>query len=105
MVRRFTILLAVAALAFGAVPLTRGPLGPLVAVAAVAFLLVLASGTPGVRDVWSSVVGAVPGGGLLRDSQKLLAPWVLLLALAFLIGLTIYAVWRRQRRRASQENG
>lgn len=31
--------------------------------------------------------------------------YVLLPALAFLIGLTIYAVWRRQRRRASQENG
>ena len=31
--------------------------------------------------------------------------YVLLPALAFFIGLTIYAVWRRQRRRASQENG
>ncbi|MEQ8928311.1 MAG: mercury resistance system transport protein MerF [Nitratireductor sp.] len=30
---------------------------------------------------------------------------MLLPALAFFIGLTIYAVWRRQRRRASQENG
>lgn len=30
--------------------------------------------------------------------------YVLLHALAFFIGLTIYAVWR-QRRRASQENG
>lgn len=30
--------------------------------------------------------------------------YVLLPALAFFIGLTIYAVWR-QRRRASQENG
>lgn len=31
---------------------------------------------------WSTVIEAVPGGGLLRDAHKLLAPWVLLLAAA-----------------------
>ena len=31
--------------------------------------------------------------------------YVLLPALAFFVALTVYAVWRRQRRRASQENG
>lgn len=30
--------------------------------------------------VWTWIVTTVPGGGLLRDSQKLLAPWVVVLA-------------------------
>lgn len=30
--------------------------------------------------VWAALIDAVPGGGLARDAQKLLAPWVLLLA-------------------------
>lgn len=33
-------------------------------------------------DIWSAAVDLVPGGGLLRDAHKLLAPWVLLLAAA-----------------------
>ncbi|MFM1964401.1 MAG: hypothetical protein RL134_126, partial [Actinomycetota bacterium] len=32
--------------------------------------------------IWSAAVDIVPGGGLLRDAQKLLAAWVLLLAAA-----------------------
>lgn len=31
---------------------------------------------------WASVIEAIPGGGVLRDAQKLIAPWVILLAVA-----------------------
>ena len=30
--------------------------------------------------VWSALVVVAPGGGVLRDAQKLLAPWVVLAA-------------------------
>ena len=30
--------------------------------------------------LWSAVVLHLPGGGVLRDAQKLLAPWVVLVA-------------------------
>ncbi|GAA1760109.1 hypothetical protein [Nostocoides vanveenii] len=74
--------LAVVALAAGVRPLLRGAARPLLGAAVLAYLVVLASGVPGVRDGWASVIGAVPGGGVLRDTQKLLAAWMLLTALA-----------------------
>lgn len=38
---------------------------------------------------WSAVVTALPGGGLVRDSQKLLAPWVMLLALGVALAVDV----------------
>lgn len=32
--------------------------------------------------VWAALIDGLPGGGLARDAQKLLAPWILLLAAA-----------------------
>jgi hypothetical protein len=51
------------------------------AVAAVAGLLAAVASAL-LPTAWSLVVDGVPGGGLARDAQKLLAPWVLLLAAA-----------------------
>lgn len=68
----------------GATPLLRS-LGRTVAgwwclVAALGLLAALASTlAPG---AWTGLLEAMPGGGLARDAQKLLAPWVLLLAAA-----------------------
>lgn len=41
-----------------------------------------ASALPGGRSLVAWVVTTVPGGGLLRDSQKFVAPWMLFVALA-----------------------
>lgn len=59
----------------------RGGPGVLLAVPVVVCwaLLLLSLGGPA-EGVWEAVVTRLPGGGLLRDSQKLLAVWVVLAA-------------------------
>jgi hypothetical protein len=71
-----------AALALGLRPLLArtGP-GPAVAAAA-ALVLAAAAAVPVLDDLLGAIVTGVPGGGLLRDGQKLLAPAALLVALA-----------------------
>jgi len=54
----------------------------LVVAAAVALVLAAAATVPVLDDLLAAVVEHVPGGGLLRDGQKLLAPAALLVALA-----------------------
>jgi hypothetical protein len=86
---RGNVVLAVAALAcVVAVVLAAGPAvwrsgpgGRALFVAGLAGLVApaLLATSPG-RAALSAVVAQVPGGGLLRDGQKLLAPWVLLVA-------------------------
>ncbi|HHU10878.1 MAG TPA: hypothetical protein GXZ60_12825 [Intrasporangiaceae bacterium] len=66
----------------------RGPRA-LVVVAIGAFLLTVSSTLQATSGLWSALITEVPGGGLLRDSQKLLAPWVLLIALG--LGLLVDA--------------
>jgi hypothetical protein len=73
---------AVLALLAGVPLLWRTRLRRLLYAALVAFAAVAASALPGPRGGWDFLVVHLPGGGVLRDSQKLLAPWVLLLALA-----------------------
>ena len=78
------VLLGVAALG---VPLLRrssrrGTALRLAAAAASGLGLALAGATPGARDLLTGLVEAVPAAGLLRDGQKWLAPWALLLAVA-----------------------
>ena len=85
-----SVLLAVLAL-LGLRPLSRvlgrAAVGWLAA-CAVAGLLVAVLGTwSPARGLVEQVVSSVPGGGLLRDGQKWLAPWTLLLALAAPLGL------------------
>jgi hypothetical protein len=58
-------------------------------------VLVVISAAPGLDRAWSAIVGALPGGGLLRDAQKLLAAWIVLLAVG--LGLVVEALFRRPR--------
>ena len=82
-----TWVLATALLALGALGARRlwrhlgvgvGAWWIVIAVAGVAAAIASAA----LAGAWSSAIEAVPGGGLLRDAHKLLAPWVLLLAAA-----------------------
>ncbi|WP_265446762.1 hypothetical protein [Flexivirga meconopsidis] len=43
-------------------------------------LLAAASAVPGLRDVMTAAVTSLPGGGLLRDAQKFVGLWVVLVA-------------------------
>lgn len=71
------------------------PLVPLV-VGLVPLVLVLIASTPPGRAVLEWVVVTVPGGGLLRDTQKWLAPWACVLAV--LVGRGAEALLDRVRR-------
>ena len=68
--------------AWGAGPLTRalgrGIVGWWGVVAVMGLLAAVASAM--VPGAWAALVDVMPGGGLARDAQKLLAPWTLLLA-------------------------
>lgn len=82
-------------IAFAAVVLSVAALGTLtchlrasrdvviLAPAALGLLLVLASGVDLTRTGWEQLLAAVPGGGALRDSHKLLAPWVVMTSVGF----------------------
>ena len=65
----------------------------LAAVLVVFGLLVSLSIAPGAERLWIDVVTGVPGGGALRDSQKLLAVWVVVAA----TGLGVLADVARRR--------
>lgn len=54
---------------------------------------VLAVASALIPSVWAAVITSIPGAGLARDAHKLLAPLVLLLAVAAGLGLT--RGWRR----------
>ena len=54
---------------------------------ALCLVVAAASALPGGRDLVTWIVTDVPGGGLLRDSQKFVAVWALVLAVA--TGLTV----------------
>jgi hypothetical protein len=70
-----------AALVLGLRPVLSGSRG-LVAAGAGGLVLAAAGAVPGADAVLRAVVAHVPGGGLLRDGQKLLAPAALVVALA-----------------------
>ncbi len=62
--------------------LMRPSAGRAFAVAAlVGLAVVVLSALPLTSVAWAEMARAVPGGGILRDSQKLLAPWVVLLSI------------------------
>ena len=87
-------LLTLVALGAGLPPLARH-LRPLVAAAAAGFVLVLVSGTARLAGPWDGALAAVPGGAILRDSHKLLAAWVLVLALAAGVAVDRLQRWPR----------
>ncbi len=81
------VLLAIlATVVYGVVLMVRAkwPLThPLLAVAGLGLALALAATTPGLQPLMGWLVVHVPGGGLLRDAQKWIAPLVLLESVAF----------------------
>ncbi|TWP37129.1 hypothetical protein [Leekyejoonella antrihumi] len=78
-----SVLVAARTTSWRRVPATAG-----LAVAGVLSLVVAAaSSLPGGSDLMTWVVTDVPGGGLLRDSQKFVGVWALVLAVA--TGLTV----------------
>lgn len=85
----FVLLLAAAAWGFPALA-RRWPAGAvagLVAAAAVGFALALGVNLPGVGAAvrWAGV--HLPGGGILRDGQKFVAPFAVLLSVSFGLGV------------------
>ncbi|GAA0219465.1 hypothetical protein [Cryptosporangium japonicum] len=90
----FTVLVLLVA-AFGLRPLLRGPAAMrtpsgFVALAVVALggvVVALLGTVPGGDRLLEALVAHVPGAGLLRDGQKFLAPFALLTALAFALGV------------------
>lgn len=86
----FTVLTLVVA-AFGVRTLARraGPVTApaLLVVAGGSLLIALAGAVPGSDRLLGVLVAHVPGAGLLRDGQKFLAPYALLLALCGALGV------------------
>jgi hypothetical protein len=85
----FAVVLAVAAA--GLAPLLRqwdrGAAVGLLLAAALGLLAAAAYATPGLRALVDLAVTHLPGGGLVRDAQKLVAPLAVLQAVAFGLGV------------------
>jgi len=65
---------------------SRGAAIGLLVAAAVGFALAVAPAIPGIRSGFSFLALRIPGGGLLRDSQKFAAPLALVEALGVAVG-------------------
>ena len=85
----FTVVLAV--MAAGVPPLLRrlepGAAAGLLLAAGVGLVVAAAYAVPGLRSLVDLVVAHVPGGGLVRDAQKFVAPLALVEAAAFGLGV------------------
>ncbi|MFB9320607.1 hypothetical protein [Cryptosporangium minutisporangium] len=96
----FTLLVLAVAVA-GFRPLVRawgrGPAVALAVVAAGALGIAAAGALPGGGQVLGFLVAHVPGAGLLRDGQKFLAPFALVLAVCFALGVERLADAMRTR--------
>jgi hypothetical protein len=97
----FLVVMTLAVLGIGALGRRwgRGPRNGLLAAAAVGFVLAAAPVVPGLDDVVANLSRAVPGGGILRDSQKFVIPLALLLAMGLGLGVerTLAALAARPR--------
>jgi hypothetical protein len=67
------------------------PAIPGLVVVGVLGLLLAAAGSPVLADMTTVFVVNVPGGGLIRDGQKFLAPWMLVVSVA--VGTAVERVW------------
>lgn len=56
--------------------------------------LVLVSAVSGLEAPWVALVTQVPGGGILRDSHKLMAPWVIAVAVG--VGMLVSVILERR---------
>ena len=77
--------------------------GPLVPLAIGGLVLALAPRVPGAEQLMRWVVADVPGGGLLRDSQKWIAPLVVLATLSLAVSLDRFRAGRRDTHRRWRE--
>jgi hypothetical protein len=96
-----TLLLVLGCLVFGFPPLRRAwgaTAGALLGAAGAAFLLAVAASLPVLDVAMHHLITDVPGGGLLRDGQKLLAPVGLLVAVC--AGLCVERAARHARQGA-----
>jgi hypothetical protein len=94
--------LLVAGLAVAGWRVLRGRWAPggaagLAIAAGVGLVIAVAGAVPGLDAVLRAVVAGVPGGGLLRDGHKFLAPLALLLAVAAPLGVERATVLLRRR--------
>jgi hypothetical protein len=80
----------------------RAAVGGLAAVAAGGLAIALLGALPVTADLLRWVVAEVPGGGLLRDGQKWIAPFALLLAVSFGAGAGVLASQPALRERAAR---
>ena len=92
-------LLVIALGVTGARPLLRasepGQVAGMATAATVGLVVALAGVLPGSRDVVASLVGGLPAAGVLRDGQKWIAPYALLLAPAAALGVARLAARSR----------
>jgi hypothetical protein len=93
------LVLVVAVLGAGAVRrvLGRGLSGGLCAAAVIGIVVAFAGATPGLRTGLVALVEHVPPAGLLRDGQRWVAPWALLVALAAGLGAARISARIRER--------
>ncbi len=84
----FAVVLAIAVLGWRVVPgrWPRGAAAALLAAAGAGLALALAYSVPGLRTLVDLAVEHLPGGGLVRDAQKFVAPLALLEAVGFGVG-------------------
>jgi hypothetical protein len=85
----FAVVLAIAALGWRAI-LQRWPRGAalgLLAAAAAGLVVAAAYAVPGLRELVDLTVTHLPGGGLVRDAQKFVAPLALVEAVGFGVGV------------------
>jgi hypothetical protein len=85
----FAVVLAVAAAGLSAMVrrLPAGAAAGLLLAAGLGLLLAAAYALPGLRSPVDLVIAHVPGGGLVRDAQKFVAPLALVEAVAFGLGV------------------
>ena len=81
------LLLAIALVGVPRLRVVRGSVrGPLMVLSGMGLVWALLTACPAAESVVLSIQG-LPGGGLLRDAQKWLAPWVVLLGVAGGLGI------------------
>jgi hypothetical protein len=99
----FVVVLAVAAAGLPLLPrrLGTGAAAGLLLAGGLGLLLAAAYALPGLRVLVDLAVQHLPGGGLLRDAQKFVAPLALLEAVAFGLGMERLPPMLPARRRAA----
>ncbi|WP_392426152.1 hypothetical protein [Barrientosiimonas humi] len=72
-----------------------GPLRVLLVASLPSLLVTALSSWSLTADAWGGLLDLLPGGGILRDSQKLVAPWVCVIAAGAAVGVDVLRRWGR----------